>query len=139
MNRRKDMTDNHAYTLGFSLSRKREDGDVSGAQLRQAIHARLADLDDDEIVETCGAPFGTDENDAVTPTCAEHAAWAERAVHAYARVKEGRVYDPVVDVASDLMADLCHLLVKEGSLPDLVLERAKNHCQDECAEEGIVI
>jgi hypothetical protein len=139
MNTRCTKTYNHAYTLAFSLSSASKDGHVTGGELRQAIQARLDDLGDGELIEACGVPDDTYENDAVKPTCAERAAWAERAVHAYARAKEARADDPLIDIAPDLMADLCHLLVREGVLPDLALERARNHCQDECAEEGIVI
>ena len=73
------------------------------------------------------------------PSCAKRAGWAQSAVMTYARTKEGCAYDPVADLASDLMTDLCHLLVQEGVLPDLILERARSHCQEACLEEGIVI
>ena len=139
MNARCKTTYNHAYTLAFSLNSASKDGLVTGRELRRAIQTRLDDLGDGELMEACGAPDDTYENDAVKPTCAERAAWAEHAVHAYARAKEARADDPVTEMASDLMADLCHLLVREGALPDPVLERARDHCQDECAEEGIVI
>ena len=139
MSTRCKTTYNHAYTLAFSLDSSLKDGHVTGRELRQALQARLDDLGDGELIEACGAPDDTYENDAVKPTCAERAAWAERAVRAYAKAREGRTYDPVTDMASDLMADLCHLLVREGVLPELVLDRARDHCQDECAEEGIVI
>jgi hypothetical protein len=139
MNTRCKTTYNHAYTLAFSLNSARKDGYVTGRELRQALQARLDDLGDGELIEACGAPDETLENDAVKPSCAERAAWAERAVRAYAKAREGLTYDPVIDMASDLITDLCHLLVKEGVLPDLALERARNHCQDERAEEGIVI
>lgn len=76
------------------------------------------------------------EASTATPTCAERAQWAEKAVTAYAHAKEGRVYDPVADMASDLLTDLCHLLVGEGILPGLLLERAKIHYEEECTEEG---
>ena len=133
------MTYNHVYSIAFSLNSRREDGPVSGPELRHAIMDRLTYLCDDELVEACGAPEDTCENDAVSPTCAERAGWAQSAVSAYAQAKESGAYDPLADMASDLMADLCHLLVREGVLPDLVLERARTHCQEECAEEGIVI
>jgi len=138
MNTRCTKTYNHAYMLAFRLNSARKDGHVTGQELRQAIQTRLDDLGDGELIEACGDPDDTCEN-AVKPTCAERAAWAEHAVHAYAKAKESRAYDPVTDMASDLMTDLCHLLVREGVLPELVLERARDHCQDECAEEGIII
>ena len=73
------------------------------------------------------------------PTCADRAQWAEHAVIAYARAKEGRAYDPIAEMASDLFADLCHLFLREGVSPELMMERAQLHDQEECAEEGIVI
>jgi hypothetical protein len=73
------------------------------------------------------------------PSCADCAAWAEKAVTAYARAKEGRAYDPLEEMASDLFADLCHLCVREGVSPELMMERAQRHCQEACLEEGIVL
>jgi hypothetical protein len=79
-----------------------------------------------------------EDTPAGKPTCADRAAWAENAVIAYAHVKEGRAYDPIEDMASDLITDLCHLFLREGVEPDLMLERARTHYQEECAEEGII-
>jgi hypothetical protein len=76
---------------------------------------------------------------AVTPACAERAQRAEHAVLAYARAKEGRDYDPLADMASDLFADLCHLCVREGVSPEQMMQRAQLHYEAECAEEGIVL
>jgi hypothetical protein len=76
---------------------------------------------------------------AVTPTCAERAQRAENAVIAYARAKEGRDYDPVADMASDLFTDLCHLFVREGVSPEQMMQRAQLHYEEECTEEGIVL
>jgi hypothetical protein len=76
---------------------------------------------------------------AAKPICADRATWAEHAVTAYAHAKEGRAYDPVAEMASDLFADLCHLFVREGVSPELMIERAQLHCQEECLEEGIII
>jgi hypothetical protein len=76
---------------------------------------------------------------AAAPTCAERAQWAENAVLAYAHAKEGREYDPLADMASDLFADLCHLFLREGVSPEQMMQRAQLHYQEESAEEGIVI
>jgi cellobiose-specific phosphotransferase system component IIA len=78
------------------------------------------------------------QRDAPTtkPTCADRAQWAEKAVTAYARAKEGRVYDLREDMASDLFTDLCHLFLREGVSPERMMERARTHYQEERAEEG---
>jgi hypothetical protein len=76
---------------------------------------------------------------AVTPACAERAQRAEHAVLAYARAKEGRDYDPLADMASDLFTDLFHLFVREGVSPEQMMQRAQLHYEEECTEEGIVL
>ena len=72
-------------------------------------------------------------------TCAARTQWAEHAVIAYAQAKEGREYDPIEEMASDLFANLCHLFIREGVSPELMMERARLHYEEECAEEGIVL
>jgi hypothetical protein len=76
---------------------------------------------------------------AVRLTCTARAQWAEHAVIAYAHAKEGRAYDPIEEMASDLFADLCHLFVREGVSPEQMIERARLHYEEECSEEGIIL
>jgi hypothetical protein len=53
---------NHAFSFSFELMSLDEDGaDVTGAQLREAIVARLTRLSDAELVEACEAPYDSYE------------------------------------------------------------------------------
>ena len=45
---------NHMYDIAFSVVNSNEDGEVTGAEVRDAILDRLAELDNDEILETIG-------------------------------------------------------------------------------------
>jgi|GEM_PF-1310887 len=58
-------TYNHAFDIGFSVAGcTSEDAEqVSASELRKALLLRLADLDDDEMLEACGAAFDSYEED----------------------------------------------------------------------------
>jgi hypothetical protein len=45
---------NHMYDIAFSVVNVNEDGEVTGAEVRDAILDRLAELDNDEILEAIG-------------------------------------------------------------------------------------
>lgn len=52
------MRYSHAFDIAFQLYSNHPTGDdVTGAQLRAAINARLASLSDAELVEAVGLPF----------------------------------------------------------------------------------
>jgi hypothetical protein len=58
---------NHAYCFGFSLENNSPDGEETTAQeLRAAILSRLSQMPDSELLENCGAPFDTYENEETT-------------------------------------------------------------------------
>ena len=60
------MKYNHAYTFGFSLVNESPDGEATTAQqLREALLSTLARYSDIELMENCGAPFDTYEEEAV--------------------------------------------------------------------------
>jgi len=44
----------HMYDIAFSVVNGNEEGEVTGAEVREAILNRLADLDNDEILEAIG-------------------------------------------------------------------------------------
>lgn len=54
---------NHAFSFGFELVNEDPEGNTTGAELRYALLKRLNSLPDDELVEACGAPFDTYEED----------------------------------------------------------------------------
>ena len=55
---------NHAFDIAFSLISETEDAeDVTGAMLRAALLKRLEEMPDNELVEACGYPFDTYEED----------------------------------------------------------------------------
>ena len=55
---------NHAYDIAFEVISDTEDGsDVTPEMLRSAILKRLNGMDDDELLEACGAPFDTDNTE----------------------------------------------------------------------------
>ena len=45
---------NHMYDIAFSVVNSNEDGEVTGAEVRDAILDRLESLDNDEILEAIG-------------------------------------------------------------------------------------
>ena len=45
---------NHMYDIAFSVVNGNEDGEVTGAEVRDAILDRLESLDNDEILEAIG-------------------------------------------------------------------------------------
>ena len=45
---------NHMYDIAFSVVNSNEDGEVTGSEVRDAILDRLAELDNDEILEAIG-------------------------------------------------------------------------------------
>ena len=45
---------NHMYDIAFCVVNSNEDGEVTGAEVRDAILDRLAELDNDEILEAIG-------------------------------------------------------------------------------------
>ena len=45
---------NHMYDIAFYVFNGNEDGEVTGAEVREAILDRLAELDNDEILEAIG-------------------------------------------------------------------------------------
>ena len=45
---------NHMYDIAFYVVNGNEDGEVTGAEVRDAILDRLAELDNDEILEAIG-------------------------------------------------------------------------------------
>ena len=56
----------HAFSFGLEVISSREDAkDVTGADLRRALLARLATMTDQEVREACdgGCPFDTNEVD----------------------------------------------------------------------------
>ena len=58
------MRYNHAYSFGFEVISDNEDGtDVTGAQLRAAMIAKLAKSTDQDITECCDCPWDTFEID----------------------------------------------------------------------------
>ena len=68
-------------------------------------------------------------------TNAHRAAYAEHGLDAYAQFKEGRCnYDPVPDMAGDLICDLLHLVRTEGGDPLAVLCTAQMNFEAEESE-----
>jgi|688.fasta_scaffold226402_6 hypothetical protein len=59
------VTYNHAYTFAVEIkgSTNEEAEDVTGAQLRAALLARITSMTDDEVREACDAPYDTFEED----------------------------------------------------------------------------
>lgn len=49
----------HAFSIAFSLKSYDPDGDVTPKELRDAVITRLANVDDNELIEAVGAPFDT--------------------------------------------------------------------------------
>lgn len=58
-------TYNHAYTFAVEIpgSASEDAEDVTGAQLRAALLARISSLSDAELLEACDAPYDTFEED----------------------------------------------------------------------------
>ncbi len=54
---------NHAFSFSFSLENDSPEGEVTAQELRHAILCRLHDLTDSEILENCGSPWDTYENE----------------------------------------------------------------------------
>ena len=54
---------NHAFSFGFSLENNSPEGEVTAQELRHAILCRLDYLTDSEILENCGSPWDTYENE----------------------------------------------------------------------------
>jgi hypothetical protein len=55
---------NHAFAFGFELENDSPEGEVTGQELRHAIVCRLQEMTDDEILDNCGNPWHTYENEA---------------------------------------------------------------------------
>jgi hypothetical protein len=111
-----------------------------GRDYRGAIHTGNCPSDDcPAYIARAAIAKAKGSAPAATLTCTARAQWAEHAVIAYAHAKEGREYDPIEEMASDLFADLCHLFVREGVSPELMMERARLHYEEECAKEGIIL
>lgn len=59
------MKYNHAFDFAFEVTSENFDGsDVTPSMLRSALIFRALTIDDEEIIEACGAPFDTMESDA---------------------------------------------------------------------------
>lgn len=56
---------NHAYTIAVEIGNSSSENaeDVTGAQLRAALLARIVSLSDTELLEACDAPYDTFEED----------------------------------------------------------------------------
>ena len=54
---------NHAFSFGFSLENDSPEGEVTAQELRHAIVCRLQELTDSEILDNCGSPWHTYENE----------------------------------------------------------------------------
>lgn len=55
---------NHAFTIAFECHSNAERGDdVTGAQLRNALLRRLRRISDEEMIEACGLPYDTFEEE----------------------------------------------------------------------------
>ncbi len=56
---------NHAFTIAFELETNNKGENVTKDELLAALRKRIVDLENngDEIIEACGAPFDTYEND----------------------------------------------------------------------------
>jgi hypothetical protein len=54
---------NHAFAFGFELENDSPEGEVTGQELRHAIVCRLQEMTDDEILDNCGNPWDTYENE----------------------------------------------------------------------------
>lgn len=73
----------------------------------------------------------------MTPTNIERASWAKAAIHGYSLAKEARRnYDVIDDIASDLFTDMLHLFAALGIDPEHMIQRARTHFEEECAEEA---
>lgn len=57
---------NHAYSFAFEVISNDDRGeDVTADMLRSALMARLNRLDEDEMIEACGCPWDTFEQEEV--------------------------------------------------------------------------
>jgi hypothetical protein len=56
------MKYNHAFDIAFEVLSNNDSENVTAAELRRGLLLRLANMDDAEIVEACGAPFDTTED-----------------------------------------------------------------------------
>lgn len=58
-------TYNHAFTIAFEVSGStdRAGEDVIASQLRTAILKRIYSVHDEELIEACGAPYDTFEEE----------------------------------------------------------------------------
>lgn len=56
---------NHAFDVGFSLVNASPDGDATKEELLEAIEKRLTYLREhpEEVIEACGAPFDSHEEE----------------------------------------------------------------------------
>jgi hypothetical protein len=57
---------NHAFDIAFSIESDNVGEEVTAAELKAGLAKRLADLlasDDVEIIESCGLPYDTYENE----------------------------------------------------------------------------
>lgn len=54
---------NHAFSFSFSLENDSPNGEATAQELRHAIVRYLQELTDSEILENCGCPFDTYENE----------------------------------------------------------------------------
>jgi len=73
-------------------------------------------------------------------TNAQRAAWAEKAVSAFARETNQSSYlgnlEDYLDMVADLFVDLLHLCDREGLDIDQILRRAHHHHDEEVFEES---
>lgn len=57
---------NHAFTFNFSINSNHEDGqDITADEFRAAIIDAVKNIDDASLLENCGMPFDTYENEEV--------------------------------------------------------------------------
>lgn len=57
------MKYNHAFDIAFEVITDNEGENVTADELRQGLRNRLNGMSDDEIIEACGLPFDTFEDD----------------------------------------------------------------------------
>jgi hypothetical protein len=54
---------NHAFDIAFEVESDNEGDNVTAKELRDGLRKRLEGMSDEEIVEACGLPFDTYENE----------------------------------------------------------------------------
>jgi hypothetical protein len=57
------MKYNHAFDIAFEVKTDNEGEDVTADELRRGLRNRINFMSDDEIIEACGLPFDTYEED----------------------------------------------------------------------------